>query len=216
LKVRVRPRISDDAVMRSLLALLLLSVTVNAAGAQLHHIEVSNQGDRYHLVADVSIAAPPAQVYKVLTDYNHLTRISGAIMTSRLLQRIDAHTTLVYVETRACVAFFCRTLKQTQQVVELTPQDIVAQSLPDQSNVSMGSASWHLEADGEGTRLRWQNTVEPRFWIPPVIGASMMKQALRTQVVASAKGIEKLAREWAHLPPLKSNGTQSEPDTIEH
>ena len=195
--------------MKSLLLLLPLLVTVKVAAAQLNDIQVSNVGERYSLSADISIAAPPAQVFRVLTDYNHLTRISGAIVKSRLLKRIDAHTVLVYVETRACVAFFCRTLKQTQQVVELDPDDIVAQSLPEQSNVSMGSASWHLQADGIGTQLRWRNTVEPTFWIPPLIGTSMMKQALRTQVIASAKGIEKLAREWAHLPPLNTTGKQS-------
>lgn len=191
------------------MCLLPLLVAANADGAQLHDIQVSHDGERYSLSADISIAAPPAQVYRVLTDYNHLTRISGAIVKSRLIKRIDAHTVLVYVETRACVAFFCRTLKQTQQVVELDPDDIVAQSLPQQSNVSMGSASWHLQADGSGTQLRWRNTVEPTFWIPPLIGTAMMEQALRTQVIASAKGIEKLAREWAHLPPLPETGKQS-------
>lgn len=198
------------------MCLLPLLVAANANGAQLHDIQVSHDGERYSLSADISIAAPPAQVYRVLTDYNHLTRISGAIVNSRLLKRIDAHTVLVYVETRACVAFFCRTLKQTQQVVELDPDDIVAQSLPQQSNVSMGSASWHLQEDGGGTRLRWRNTVEPTFWIPPLIGTAMMEQALRTQVIASAKGIEKLAREWAHLPPLPVTGKQSGQDSSEH
>ncbi|MGH8372447.1 MAG: SRPBCC family protein [Gammaproteobacteria bacterium] len=211
-----RPQIYQDAARRTLAILMLYGITTSVAAAQLHSIEVSNQGERYHLRADISIAAPPAQVYKVLTDYNHLTRISGAIRVSKLLRQTDAHTALVYVETRACAAIFCRTLKQTQQVVELTPQDIVAQSLPDQSNVSMGSASWHLEADGEGTRLRWENTVEPKFWIPPVIGTAMMKQALRTLVQASAQGVEKLAREWAHLPPLKSTRTQSDQDAGKH
>ncbi|MGH8399679.1 MAG: SRPBCC family protein [Gammaproteobacteria bacterium] len=202
--------------MRWPAAVSLLLLTAGAAGAELHTIQVSNQGDRYHLSTDISIAAPPAQVYKVLTDYNHLTRISGAILVSRLVKQIDAHTALVYVETRACVAFFCRTLRQTQQVVELTPQDIVAQSLPEQSNVRMGAASWHLEAEGEGTRLHWQDTLEPTFWIPPVIGASLMKDALREQVRASAQGIEKLAREWAHLPPLNAATAQTKQDAQNH
>jgi Polyketide cyclase / dehydrase and lipid transport len=204
------PRIPRDAAIRWLAIASLVMLAASAAGAELHSIEVTNQGNHYLLSTDVSIAAPPAQVYKVLTDYNYLTRISGAIRVSKLLKQIDAHTALVYVETRACIALFCRTLKQTQQVVELTPQDIVAQSLPDRSNVRMGAASWHLEPERAGTRLYWRNTLEPTFWIPPVIGASMMKRALRTQVIASAQGIEKLAREWAHLPPLKSTSIHSE------
>ncbi|HET7395404.1 MAG TPA: SRPBCC family protein [Gammaproteobacteria bacterium] len=202
--------------MRWSAAILLVTFVTGAAGAELHSIEVTNEGARYRLSTDVSIAAPPAQVYRVLTDYNHLTRISGAIRASKLLEQIDTHTALVYVETRACVAFFCRTLKQTQQVVELTPRDIVAQTLPDQSNVSMGTASWHLEPEGEGTRLRWQDTLEPTFWIPPLIGPAMMKDALREQIRASAQGIEKLAREWAHLPPLTTADKKDDKTGVQH
>jgi hypothetical protein len=213
--VSVRPQGSDVAATLWL-AIPLLLASAHAAGAQLHDIQVSNQGERYSLSADITIAAPPPQVYKVLTDYNHLTRISGAIVKSRLLKRIDDHTALVYVETRACVMVFCRTLKQTQQVVELDKNDIVAQSLPAESNVTMGAASWHLQADGDGTRMLWRNTVEPTFWIPPLIGTAMMKNALRTQVVASAKGIEKLAREWAHLPPLKAASEKHDQGAIQH
>lgn len=189
---------------------LILLLSASAQAAQLHDMRVSNQGERFHLSADVSIAAPPAQVYKVLTDYNHLTRISGAIRVSRLLKRLDEHTALVYVETEVCIGLFCRTLKQTREVTELTPRDLVAQSLPEQSNVRMGSASWHLEAEGKGTRMRWQSTLEPDFWIPPVIGIGLMKDALREQGKASAQGIEKLAREWAHLPPLTATNKQDE------
>lgn len=210
-----RPQGSGIAATRWLAVTVLLA-SAHAAGAQLHDIQVSNQGERYSLSADITIAAPPAQVYKVLTDYNHLTRISGAIVKSRLLKRVDAHTALVYVETRACVMVFCRSLKQTQQVVELDKNDIVAQSLPAESNVTMGTASWHLQADGDGTRMLWRNTVEPTFWIPPLIGTAMMKNALRTQVIASAKGIEKLAREWAHLPPLKNVTGKHDQSTVQN
>lgn len=196
--------------------LLLLSLATSAIGADLNDVQVSNDGQRYRLSADIYINAPAAQVYKVLTDYNHLTRISGAIVDSRLIRQIDPHTSLVYVETHACVAFFCRTLKQTQRVVELTPQDIVAQSLSDQSNVSMGTASWHVQAAGDGTKLLWRFTVEPKFWIPPVVGTAMMDKALHNEVSASAWGIEKLAREWAHLPPLKKTSDQDASGDKQH
>ncbi|HEX5339711.1 MAG TPA: SRPBCC family protein [Gammaproteobacteria bacterium] len=202
--------------MKWLLVAACMLVAASAQAAQLHDLQVSNEGTRFHVSADVSIAAPPPDVYKVLSDYNHLTRISGAIQTSRLLKQIDAHTALVYVETRVCVALFCRTLRQTREVTQLTSQDIVAQSLPEQSNVRMGSASWHLQAEGEGTRLHWQSTLEPAFWIPPLLGAALMKDALREQSRSSMRGIEKLAREWAHLPPLTTADRKDEAADTQH
>ncbi|HET7921517.1 MAG TPA: SRPBCC family protein [Gammaproteobacteria bacterium] len=199
----------------SLLTVALLATT-GVRAAEVHSLKVVNHGLRYQFSADISLAAPPASVYKVLTDYNHLTRINGAIRVSRLLSRPDPHTALVYVETRVCIALFCRTLKQTREVTELTSRDIVAQTLPQQSNVRFGTASWHLEPEGEGTRMYWQSTIEPAFWIPLVVGTALMRGALAEQGRASARGIEKLARDWAHLPPLTATNAHHDKANVKH
>ncbi|HVC37269.1 MAG TPA: hypothetical protein VNF46_02595 [Gammaproteobacteria bacterium] len=117
----------------TLLAVVWLSG--NAWAAQFHSFEVSQNNGRYQLSADIYLAAPLPQVYQVLTDYNHLTRISGAILQSRMLKQTDAHTYLVFVESRACVLFFCHNIKETQRVMELTPREVVSEVIPEGSNV---------------------------------------------------------------------------------
>ncbi|MGH8281731.1 MAG: hypothetical protein ACRERZ_06020, partial [Gammaproteobacteria bacterium] len=96
-------------------------------------------------------------------------------------------------------------------VVELTPQDIVAQVIPQKSNVTSGSSSWHLEPEGDGTRMHWEMTITPDFWIPPLIGPAFVEDEMRTQGQYTAEGVEKLARERAHLPPLKVPVTHAPP-----
>jgi len=184
-----------------LLWVLLLPLCMNAAAAEFRTLKVSRHGDSYYLSADVYLGAPLPQVYQVLTDYNHLTRISGVIQRSHLLNRIDPHTALVYVESRACVLFFCHTIRETQKVVESPPDGIAAEAIPAQSNVKLADSSWHLQAEGTGTRMQWNFTIVPEFWIPPLIGPALVKSALRTEAQFSARGIEKLARQRAHLPP---------------
>lgn len=191
----------------TILAALWFGGSVQAA--QFYTLKVSHVGDTYQVHADVHLAAPLPQVYKVLTDYNHLTRISGAVRQSRVLKQVDAHTYLVYVESRACVLFFCHSIKETQQVVELTPRDVVAEALPQGSNVRLGVASWHLEPEGEGTRMHWQMSIAPDFWIPPFIGPVSMENQLLAEGKFTAEGVEKLARERAHLPPLKATHAPS-------
>lgn len=194
---------NQDPIRRALILVLVIAWFGGGVwAAQFYSLTVSHNGDLYQVSADVHLAAPLPQVYKVLTDYNHFTRISGAVRQSRLLKQIDAHTYLVFVESRVCVLFFCHTIKETQRVVELTPQDLVSDVIPAQSNVKMGHAAWHLEPEGEGTRMHWEVTLTPDFWIPPLIGPAFMESELHAQGQYMAQGVEKLARERAHLAPL--------------
>lgn len=188
--------------MRFVAFLLIASLCVSVHAAQFHSIKVSRNGDTYHLNADVYLDAPLPQVYRVLTDYNHLTRISGVIQRSRLLNRTDPHTALVYVESRVCVLFFCHAIKETQKIVESPPDDITAEAIPAQSNVKLADSTWHLQAEGTGTRMQWNLTIVPEFWIPPLIGPALVEGELRAEAQYSARGIEKLARQRAHLPPI--------------
>lgn len=185
--------------------ILTLGVCTRAYAAQFHALEISRDGDIYRLSADVYLDAPLPQVYRVLTDYNHLTRISRVIRRSRLLERPDAHTALVYMESRACVLFFCHTIKEIQKVTESPPGTLTAAAIPELSNVKHDESDWHLQAEGRGTRMQWTLTIEPEFWIPPLIGPALVKSQLRAEGEFSARGIEKLARERAHLPPASTS-----------
>jgi uncharacterized protein YndB with AHSA1/START domain len=183
----------------------LAAVSTGAGAADFRTLDVSRQGDSYQVQAEVYIAAPPQAVYAVLTDYEHFTRISASIVESRRAQQLDADDTLVYTDTRFCALFFCRHVKEMQKVTRTPPADIVSTVLPEQSdNVKSGSASLHMQAEGEGTLLRWQLSLEPGFWVPPLIGPLLVERSLKAEGHRSADGVEKLARERAHLPPLES------------
>jgi Polyketide cyclase / dehydrase and lipid transport len=185
-----------------LIMLVLACLTADVRAAQIHAFNVTHKGGIYRANADIYIAAPLPQVYQVLTDYNHLTRIGGAIRQSRVLKQIGPHTYLVFVKSRACVLFFCHNIQETQRVVELTSREVEAQALPNQSNVKMSYSMWRLDPDGTGTHMYWEIAFAPDFWIPPLIGPFFMKGEMRAQGKYMAQGVEKLARERAHLPPL--------------
>lgn len=181
---------------------LILELSTSAYAARFHSLKVSRSGNIYSMAAQVYIDAPVPDVYRVLTDYNHLTRISGIIRKSYLVQRVDAQTAIVYTESRACVLFFCHTVQETQRVIANPPGDIHSEVIPAESNVKLATSTWHLQSEGNGTLMQWSLSIEPEFWIPPLIGPALMEGELRAEGEYSARGIEKLAREWAHLPPL--------------
>ncbi|HSN18967.1 MAG TPA: SRPBCC family protein [Gammaproteobacteria bacterium] len=189
--------------MRCASLAILIFLPVLAAGADFRSFDVSRADDTYQIQALVYLAAPPQAVFAVLTDYDHFTRISGSIVQSHRVRQLDANDALVYTDTRFCALFFCRHVKEMQKVTQTPPGDIVSTVLPEQSdNVKSGSASLHMQAEGEGTLLHWRIRLQPGFWVPPLLGPYLVERSLRTEGHRSADGVEKLARERAHLAPL--------------
>ncbi|HEY3645571.1 MAG TPA: SRPBCC family protein [Gammaproteobacteria bacterium] len=190
----------------SLGGLMLASASCAATAADFRSLEVSRDGASYEVKALIYLAAPPQAVFAVLTDYEHFTRISGSILESRRVQQLDPADTLVYTSTRFCALFFCRHVKEMQKVTQDPPGDIRSVVLPEQSdNVRSGSATLHLQAEGEGTLLDWAIRIEPAFWVPPLLGPLLVERSLKAEGRRSAAGVEKLARERAHLPPLENS-----------
>lgn len=190
--------------MRSLLLALCLCVAPAVAAADFYTLTVSHDGDLYAMSADAHLAAPPAAVYAVLTDYEHLTRISSAVLKSHVVQHLDNGEVLVYTDSRVCALFFCRHIVELQRYTRPGPQDLVAEVVPERSDLKMGRTTWHLEAENDGTHLHWEMTAVPGFWVPPFIGSALVERGLRIEGRRGVAGVEKLARERAHLPPLES------------
>jgi hypothetical protein len=191
-------------MMRSLGLAFCLCVAQPVAAADFYSLTVTRDGDVYGMSADAHLAAPPSAVYAVLTDYEHLTRISNAVLKSHVVQRLDTGAVLVYTDSRVCALFFCRHITELQRYTRPGPEDLVAEVVPEQSNLKMGRTLWHMEAENDGTRLHWEMTAVPGFWVPPFIGAVLVEHGLRTEGRRGIAGVEKLARERAHLPPLES------------
>lgn len=202
--------------MRALCMLLCLA-SAPAGAAQFYSLQVSQDNGVYKLVADVHLAAPPEQVYKVLTDYAHLTRVSPSVVRSVLLRRVDAATVLVYTDTRVCIFIYCRHARELQRIVQVLPLELDAEVVPRaEDNIKSGNATLRLEAEQDGTRMHWELAIEPGFWVPPLIGPVLLKGSLRAEGERSASGVERLARAGANLPPLAGEGDDQAPAASSH
>lgn len=178
-----------------MLALFFVAGSPVVHSATFYYLDVTEEQGVYRVSADVHLEAPLRAVRAVITDYNHLTRITGAIRESHVVARLADGTTYVHTETRACFALFCNTLVQVQRVTENSPTQIEAVTLPRVSDARSGRTVWDLAEDKGGTRLRYRMSIEPTFWIPPLVGAPIVKSTLQDQARRTARGIEKLAEE---------------------
>lgn len=174
-----------------------------AAAAEFHSLEVDHTDGMYSMSAEVSIDAPPSEVRHVITDYNHLTWVTGAVLESQLLHRPEPDIAVFYMKLRVCFGPFCENVRQILRMDEQAGRDgsmvLRARALPEYSDVEFSETVWRIEPDGAGTRLYWESRMNPRFWVPPVVGPAMVESSLRNYAQYTARGIEKLAREWAEI-----------------
>lgn len=152
-------------------------------------VDVSSRRGEYTVRVEATIDRPYAEVWMLLTDYDHLTRLSTAIQESRRVP-VDDATLVVDTVTRSCRLFFCRTVHHRQVVVESPPDRIVATTLPEHSNLREGEAVWRVVADGAQTRIEYRMTMRPAFFVPPLIGPAMVRTALKEEAEALIAGLE--------------------------
>ena len=176
-----------------LLAIGLLTPAC-AAAAVIERLETTHVEDRYTLSVDVVLDAERSKVWQIMTDYEHLPRVSDVIVKSRLLKSRDPHEQRVGVTFHACVLIFCKTVKKVVDVRTWPQNDIVVIGVPELSDFSYSVERWRVSAEGAKTRLRYNAEMVPDFFIPPIIGPWLVRTFLEREIKATAIKVEELAR----------------------
>ncbi len=161
-------------------------------GGEVITSSVSNTNGVYTASLVMQINAPTNKVYALLTDYDALNRLSENITDSELIDEDPPEYTVV-VKTRNCVLFFCKSLSQTQQVLELDGGYISVEDIKGKSDFVYAETYWHIFAHEKGTRVTFKSEMKPGFWLPPLIGPWYFKGAIIEEAQMMINRLEKLA-----------------------
>jgi len=174
---------------------VLLGILGGSIGiaAQIDAITVTTRDDGYQIVFDAVIDAPAPQVYKVLSDFARMGKISPDITAVSVDVAPTGRGERVRSVIESCVLFLCRQIVQVEDVVELDTNTIVADIVPGAGDFKSGSTLWHLTNEGPRTRLHYEATRVADFWIPPLIGPWAVKRTMSEQLEFSIMAIERLA-----------------------
>ena len=104
--------------------------------------------------------------------------------------------------------FFCRAVERYSRLELMPDEKIVATVEPEQSNLVSGREQWVLEEVSAGTRVTYTHTMQPDFWIPPLLGVWAIRKALENDALSAAKRIEALALEQANVPDDQEKAEQ--------
>jgi hypothetical protein len=169
---------------------LLVLASSPLRSAEFVEADVTHAEGRYRLRFEVQLAAEPAKVRRLLTDYDHLDRLSSLIVKSRRLTDGPNGAARVHQALHACVLFLCRSAQRVLEVETADNGDILTRTDPSASDFEHGEETWQILAEGRGTRLRYRASLTPTFFIPPFIGPWLLKGRLREELDVIAERIE--------------------------
>ena len=151
---------------------------------------ISLESGRYTIEVNAHIDAPLVTVQGVITDYNNLSTVNSSIKESRILLTYTPNRHRVHTVIRVCILFFCKSVRQVQDVIQHGNHRVEAVMLPEFSDFKSGDARWDLSRLENGTHLYFISMLEPAFWVPPVIGPWLIQRRINHEIIESARYME--------------------------
>jgi len=171
----------------------LLFISSIAGAGEVVESSVALDSGIYSVDVLVRIEAPLEVVFQAITDYDRLTEINASIVESHIVETQGADRYRVFTRVKFCVLFFCKQIRQVQDMVEYGPALVKATILPESSDFESGYASWDLVVADNVTYMQFSTEVDPSFWVPPLIGTWLIRREMIQQVLETAMYIEQKA-----------------------
>lgn len=175
-------------------SLTLLVCAGSVTAAEIESLKVYQDGARYRTEMQVLLDVPAAAAYAALTDYAKLARINPQIRQVELLSGQAPAPARLRTLLRLCVGFLCKQVEQVQDMIQPAATRLHAQVIPEKSDLAYGVADWRFVPEGERSRLYFTAEIEPKFWVPPLVGPWLVRRALTHEAITTSAGIEAAAR----------------------
>jgi hypothetical protein len=177
----------------ALFAWCVLLAAQDACALDVRRAEASFQDGAFHVRFEALLDASPAGVAAVLNDYRNFGRLDPRIHRVEVGGSDPDGTVTMRTSIDACAGFFCRTVQRVERV-HSRPGSLDSEVVPDQSDMRQGSARTRWEAEGAGTRVRYEADFQPAFWVPGFIGRHYALGALEQSTRQLFERVEHYAR----------------------
>ena len=183
--------------------LAFLALAAQAHAARVMSVAVRREGARFLIGMRLRVDAPPAAVFRALQDYAALSRYTPDVRTLQIVRTLIPGRVLLFTTLHACVLFFCKTMFQ-EQIMTATADAhggvLRLRLLPQGSDFTQGRGRWRVEPcprHAPETCVHVRLEMAPRFWVPPLIGAWLIRRKMRVQAHDASVGLEQIAQREA-------------------
>lgn len=137
----------------------------------------------YQIASSGTVAASPAAVWRVLTDYNRMADYVPDLKSARVVAR-DGDKVILEQHGAARMLFFSRDIHLIVEVHEQAPHRIDV-SLID-GDMKVYRCSWEISAVAAtgGSRISYNASIEPKFYVPGLVGTSMVRKDIAKMMSA--------------------------------
>ncbi len=178
--------------VKKILVVPAMLVALQAMALDKEDVDIQEDGRVYRIRMAFDVPATVDQIKSVLTDFTHPSRLSPAVTERQVLGHQDG-VVRVRTEFRDCVVFFCKTMMLIHDVT-VSANDVRAEVVEEGSDFRHGFLRWSIEEVGTaGSHVVFEAVMEPDFFVPPIIGGFLVRNALRKQVLRTAENLVKEA-----------------------
>lgn len=176
------------------LGISLFLFSLVSQSAELRDVNVELEDARYRLTSETYFEVSREALYAVLTDFEKFEKFTSAIVESRNIEPDKKGRPGFYARMEGCVLLFCKSFIRTGYLTLSPIAEIVAVTIPEESDFVFSRERWQLTEEGKGTVMIYEFEMIPAFWVPPVIGPFYIQRALRGGAERAVDRIEALAQ----------------------
>ncbi|MGB4063436.1 MAG: SRPBCC family protein [Azonexus sp.] len=171
-----------------ILGLPAFSLEPPSGGLADDDVEVDYRDGTYFASLAFLVAAPPAVVIDVLTDFNHMVGIVPNLESSQIVSH-QGNVFVIKQRGKANFGPFSFPFESLRQI-ELLPDGRLLGRALGGSTKHMRS-ELRVQAQGRGARVDYQIEVVPDRWLPSSIGVRFMRHELAEQFTALIHEMER-------------------------
>ncbi len=164
-------------------------------------IRIERNQDAIRINASLRVDAHHHIAWQVLTDYNNLARFIPGMLSSQIVSE-PGEPLLLKQTGQSGFLFFRLPIEVVVRIVE-TPLEAIRFEAVSGSFKSQ-NGEWRIERQEEATLLIYQTHIVPGFWVPPLIGAAVIGQDVKSKLVGVAQEIQRRAASAASADSRKA------------
>jgi hypothetical protein len=178
--------------VRWLLLLFAGLVSNFAAAAPTPEVWIEQRGEGFAVSARMSVDVTRATAWGVITDYDRLGDFVADMDESRIVSRAG-EPTLVRQTGSWHLLGFRVPVRIVAQVEEQPMRSVSFRSVS--GNVRIENGEWRILDQAGGVAITYRIECTPDFWVPPILGASLIRRDVRAKLTQVAQ--EMLRRDAA-------------------
>jgi hypothetical protein len=182
-------------VHRTLSALILLASAISAPlrAADIRNLEVHEHQGSYSVSFDALLDAPHESIYAIIADPARWPQLSHIVTASEVVGELPGDRRKVKVTFQDCILIFCQTIHKHEALQTAADGNIDTLAIPDQSDFSYAHEHWQISAEAQRTRILYRAEMTPSFYVPPLVGAYILKSKIRSLLLHVTANLETLA-----------------------